>query len=252
MSLISTVIIAKNEADRIARTIISALPVSDEVLVLDTGSTDDTISVSQQAGARVISVEWMGYGLTKNIGIQLAKNDWILSLDADEVLSQELQEEIRATPLEKGNVYLLNRIVQFENQWVRHSGWHPDWVYRLFLKTECTWNDRLVHERLIVPNEVTKRRLNGLLEHYSYRSVDHFRAKIDEYALLTARQWINTKTRPTLLKRYFGKSWKYFNMYYLKQGYKDGAVGQLIASIQSDGVKKKIKYFDQLQSTNAK
>jgi (heptosyl)LPS beta-1,4-glucosyltransferase len=222
---ISTIIIAKNEADRITPTIASALSISTEVIVLDTGSTDETIAVARKAGARVKSVTWQGYGPTKNYGHTLAKADWILSLDADEVISDRLKISISDIALSRGEVYLMNRLVNYKNQDIYHSGWHPDWVYRLFHREDSHWNDASVHEKLVAMSPTKYIKLDGLLHHHSYRSAEHFEEKIDQYARLTAEGWKAIGKKPPLVKRVLGAHWKYFKSYYLQQGYKDGVVG---------------------------
>jgi len=244
--MISTVIIAKNEADRISKTIASAITITDEVIVLDTGSEDQTIKVSEATGAKVISVPWEGYGQTKNHGHKYAKNDWILSLDADEVLSRDLQKSIKELELERGSVFLLDRMVNIENQWIRHSGWHPDWVYRLFHKNDCQWNEALVHEKLHYATNSKLIKLDGVLEHYSFRSMTHFKEKINHYAMLAAQDWKSKGSSPSVFKKIFGAKWKYFHTYYLKAGYKDGEIGKEIAKVMAEGVRKKIQYFKEL------
>lgn len=247
---LSTVIIAKNEADRIVNTIESALKVSDEVIVVDTGSQDDTIVVSEKAGATVISKEWNGYGATKNEAVLAAKSDWILSLDADEVLDKDLQRSIQNLSLRNNEIYYVNRIINYEGQWIKNCTWHPDWVPRLYHRKNASWNNEAVHEKLIFGSNLKKIKLKGLVEHYSFRSRQHFLDKTDEYAFLAAKQWIDKGVLPPLAKRWFGPKWKYFQIYYLKKGYKDGTIGKEIAMILSKGVQKKLDYFKKLQSEN--
>lgn len=246
MKGISTVIIAKDEADRIGRTVISALGVTDEVVVFDTGSTDATRSVAEAAGAKVISIDWLGYGPTKNAASMMVANQWILSLDADEVLSAELRNTIQQLEVQADTVYALDRIINFEGQWIHHSGWYPGWVPRLYDRSNAKWNDAKVHEKLEYPANHKQVKLRGQLYHYSFRSMDHFRAKTDEYALLAAKEWISAGSRPSVFKRWIGYRWKYFQMYYLYQGYKDGAAGKTIAKVLADGVKKKLSYYSSL------
>lgn len=245
MQQITALIVAKDEADRIAKTIASVIDICAEVLVVDTGSTDQTIQISENAGARVVSAPWLGYGPTKNHGATLAKYPWILSLDADEVVDKAQQQAIAKLTLSADNVYLLNRLVHYQGQWIRHSGYHPDWVYRLYHKDHCQWNDSKVHEKLIYDN-CKQVQVAGFLEHYSFRSAAHFREKTEEYARLTAEQWIATGKSPSLWKRLFGPWYKYVQTYYLYQGYKDGPVGKQIAKIKADGVRQKIAFFNNL------
>jgi len=225
---ISVVIIAKNEADRIGQCIAAASHVSDDVIVLDSGSTDG------------------GYGRTKNMGAKYTKYDWILSLDADEVLSDPLISTIRTLQLTRGSVYLLDRMVMLQGRYIKHCGWHPDWVYRIFHKDDCKWNDALVHEKLVFPADTAICKLEGVLTHYSFRNMEHLRAKINEYAKLAAQEWHAKRRAPSATKRLIGPWWKYIQTYYLYQGYKDGPLGKEIATILADGVRKKLHYYKQL------
>jgi len=206
---ISVVIIAKNEADRIGQCIAAASHVSDDVIVLDSGSTDGCQQVASAAGAQVLDVSWQGYGRTKNMGAKYTKYDWILSLDADEVLSDPLISTIRTLQLTRGSVYLLDRMVIF-------------------------------------PADTAICKLEGVLTHYSFRNMEHLRAKINEYAKLAAQEWHAKRRAPSATKRLIGPWWKYIQTYYLYQGYKDGPLGKEIATILADGVRKKLHYYKQL------
>jgi len=243
---ISVVIIAKDEADRIRPCIAAATEVSDDIVVLDSGSTDDTVNIARAAGATVVQVDWLGYGATKNLGHTYAKHDWILSLDADEVLSDQLISSLHEVIPTRGTVYLLDRMVKMQDQYIRHSGWHPDWVYRLYHKEDCKWDSALVHEKLVLPAGYTTSRLVGVLTHYSFRSIDHFRAKTDQYARLAASQWLATGRQPSIAKQLMGPWWKYVQTYYLYRGFLDGKLGKVIAQTLADGVRKKIQYYKEL------
>ena len=242
---ISAVIVAKDEADRIGETIKAVAFFCDEVLVVDTGSKDDTIGVSERNGARVESLIWEGYGTTKNASNKLAKYNWVLSLDADEVVSKSLAQSILGLKLNAESVYVLNRIIKYKGKLIRHGGLHPDFVYRLFHRKHCHWNDNLVHEKLVYPKGTAVEKLNGHLIHHSYLSKEHFTEKIDLYARLTAQGWLATDTGPGILKRLFGPQWKYISMYYFKSGYRDGKEGKEMALVHADGVRKKLLYYDQ-------
>ena len=126
MTKFSAVIITKNEADNIERCIRSLLPITDEVLIVDSGSTDKTKEIAQRLGARIIETSWEGYAATKNIGNEAAANNWIISIDADEVLSEKLQHSIQTLEPKANNVYILNRMTNYCGKWIKHSGWFPD------------------------------------------------------------------------------------------------------------------------------
>jgi len=246
MQKISAVIIAKNEADRITATIIAAAKVADEVLVVDTGSDDDTIAVSEQVGAKTIRVDWQGYGPTKNYAYTLAKYDFILSLDADEVLSPELIKSISAASLKSDVIYSVNRLVRLEGEDIHHCGWHPDWEPRLFHRKVAKWNSAAVHETLLFPDNVKSAKLQGVLHHHSFRSLDHFKTKTIEYAHLAAQDWVSKGTKPSIWKKSLGPWWKYIQTYYIYRGYKDGPIGKQVAKTLAMGVREKLNTYKQL------
>ncbi|MFT6335193.1 MAG: glycosyltransferase involved in cell wall biosynthesis [Saprospiraceae bacterium] len=248
MPKISAVILSKNEADRIGRCITSLINIVDEVIVVDSGSDDDTVKIAESLGGKVISTEWKGYGETKNFGHDQAQNVWILSLDSDEWLSESLANEIKSLELLKGFVYTTNRSNIYMGKEIRHSGWSPDWVPRLFNKTDVKWNANLVHEKLIIPQDFTVHKLYGKLMHDSYRSIEDHKAKTDKYAKLKAQSWIEARKSPSLLKRYLGSVFKAFHSYVIKAGFLDGKEGRVIAKMNAYLVKMQVKYYDQLKS----
>ena len=248
MPKISAIILSKNEADRIGRCINSLLNIVDEVIVVDSGSTDDTIKIAKSLGVKVICTEWKGYGKTKNFGHHQAQNDWILSLDSDEWLSEKLANEIMALKKMDKLVYSLNRSNIYMGKEIQHSGWSPDWVLRLFNKTNVKWNTSLVHEKLIIPHDFTIQKLYGKLMHDSYRSIEDHKTKTDKYAMLKARSWIEAGKSPSSLKRYFGSSFKAFHSYVIKGGFLDGKEGRMIAKMNAYLVEKQVECFDQLKS----
>lgn len=244
---LSTVIIARDEADRIANTIKAALQISQEVLVLDTGSSDKTIEVATNAGARVMSCQWQGYGPTKNYAYTFAKYDWILSLDADEVPSSALISSIKELTPEVDHIYTVNRLINFLGQDIYHCKWHPDWVPRLFHRSLAKWNHAAVHEKLLFPDHIKLQKLEGILHHYSFRSRQHFVDKTAEYSKLAAEEWIAEGKSPGLFKSLIGPWWKYVQTYYQFGGYKDGTAGKEIAKILADGVRTKLEYYRRLK-----
>ncbi len=248
MAKVSAVILSKNEADRISRCIRSLIDVVDEVILVDSGSTDGTIDIARALGAKVITTEWRGYGQTKNFGHSQTKNDWILSLDSDEWLTENLAAEIKVLQLEAKRVYAFNRSNIYMGKEIRYSGWSPDWVPRLFNKNEVTWNDNLVHEKLIIPQDHKIQKLSGKLVHDSYRSVDDHKAKTDIYARLKANSWIEKGVSPSFMKRYFGSGFKAFHSYVIKAGFLDGKEGRIIAKMNAYLVTMQVEYYDQLKS----
>ena len=246
---ISAVIISKNEVDRISRCIQSLLPLTDDIVVIDNGSTDGTVKLAQNLGAKVYNIKWKGYGPTKNYGHDKAQNDWIISLDADEFLSGGLIEEIKALKLESTCVYKIDRQNYYLGKKINHSGWSPDWVFRIFNKTEVRWNESLVHEKLIIPEAFKVVKLKHKLIHHSYRSIKDHKEKTEKYAKLRAKIWIKTNKYPSQFKRWFGPVFKGFKSYILKLGFLDGAEGWTIAKMNAYLVKRQIYHYDKSKAS---
>lgn len=227
---ISAVIITKNEAEHIGRCIKALQAVTDDILVIDAYSSDQTVQIAQELGARVIQKKWVGYGHNKNIGNQLAHHDWVLSIDADEVLSAELIQSLQQLSLQNNMVYSINRLVNFGGQWIRHSGWHPDWKVRLFNRKIVQWDEQaLVHEQLIIPKNFNTKRLPGLLHHYSYKNdTDHWQ-RIEQYAQLAAQQLNRKGKKVSFIKLYLSPIARFFRTYFLKKGFLDGSIGWKIS-----------------------
>lgn len=244
---ISVIIITKNEADRIARCIQSVLSLSDDVIVVDSGSDDETVSIAKELGAIVHETKWKGFGRTKNFGHTLAQHDWILSLDADEYVSEELLEELQKLTVDDECVYGINRQNLYFGKVINHSGWNPDWVVRLFNRKKIQWNDNLVHEKLKIPEETKIVRLNGRLIHESYRSLEDHKTKIESYAHLRAKIWHANNTTPGFWKSFFGPFWKGFKSYILKLGFLDGKEGWTIARMNSYLVKRQLYHYNKLK-----
>ena len=227
---ISAVIITKNEAANIQRCIRALQQVASEVLIVDAHSTDDTVAIARKMGARVIQKKWEGYGINKNFGNEIATYDWILSIDADEVLSTDLIQTLQHLVLNQQKVYAMSRLVNYMGQWVYHSGWYNDWKVRLFHKAIVQWEESaLVHERLQIP--VTKEvvRLKGELYHYSYKSEEDHWNKIEHYAQLAAQQMAQEHRSASFLKLYISPVARFFKTFLLKKGFMDGRLGWKIS-----------------------
>ncbi len=183
---ISVVIVAKNEAHDIAACLASAAW-AEERLVVDTGSTDGTADLAAAAGARVLRHEWLGYGATKDWAFEQAESEWVLSLDADERVSEALALELRRLADATDHVaFEIPRRFHFLGRWLKHGGCYPDCQLRFFRRGRARYGAELVHERLRVDG--TTGRCRGHLEHYSYASLSEYLAKLDEYSTLWAAQ----------------------------------------------------------------
>ncbi len=234
MRKLSAVIITYNEARNIKRCITSLQDVADEIVVVDSFSTDATPSICKGMNVHFHQREWKGYSKQKNYGNGLASNDWILSIDADEALSEELKSAILSEKaVGKGFNYSFNRLTNYCGKWIHHSGWYPDTKVKMFNRTKDDWKGE-VHEILTVePNTVKK--LKGDLLHYSYHSVSDHVKRSDVYSTLGAKELFEKGKNASLLKLLFNPWLKFNKMYFIKLGFLDGMAGFTIALITAYG-----------------
>lgn len=252
MTGISAVIITRNEAHNLNRCIVALTGVVDEIIVVDAESTDATRHIAETGGARVIVRKWTDYSDQKNFANAQARGPYILSLDADEVLSPELTASIREE-LRKGlkGAYRLNRLTNYCGAWVRHGGWYPDAKVRLFPKEGTRWEGEHVHEELKLARGTIVRPLRGDLLHYSYRSVEDHLARLERYSDLHARKMLAEGKHPGALKRFFSPTVKFIQTYLLKLGLLDGLAGWRIARYSAHGVKLKYAKLAALRASRA-
>ncbi len=229
---ITAVIMALDEAENIEAAI-ESLRFADQIVVADTGSSDNTIELARNAGAEVHSIDFDGFGSSKNRALEFCDGDWIFFLDADERVSPELANSITGSVANdsRHGGYTVNRLSFFLGKPVRHSGWHPDYVLRLFKKGQGRFSNRLVHERVELKGAAGK--LEGLLYHYSYENLDQYIEKLNVYSRLNAEEMYNN-----------GKKWHFrdlmvhpaaifIKMYILRAGFLDGINGFLLAVLSS-------------------
>lgn len=243
---VTAVVITLNEASNIEACLRPLLACCAEVLVADSGSTDGTPEQAEQLGARVLRTEWRGYAQTKNKANEAARHDWILSIDADEVLSGELEKHLRSLPLQEKTVYALDRFTNYCGTWVRHSGWYPDWKVRLFDRRAVRWEGDFVHETLSIPADFSEVRLSGKLFHYSYRSSEDHWNRIERYARLSAEKLFDKGKRPNVFKQLFSPPARFLRTFFLKKGFLDGRVGWRLSLRNAYMVRKKYQILKDL------
>jgi glycosyltransferase involved in cell wall biosynthesis len=229
MAKISVIIITKNEAHNI-RSCLESVKWADEIIVVDSGSSDDTVSICKTLGAQVHTTsDWPGFGKQKNRALSYATCEWVLSLDADERISPELYSEIVSAvndPLGR-SVFSIPRLSSFCGRYMRHSGWHPDYVTRLFRRGSAKFSDDLVHERLIVEGSVGK--LRQSLLHETFHDLDELLTKINNYSTAGARMLRDKNKTATLKKAVARGVWAFFRTYILRAGFLDGREGFMLA-----------------------
>jgi glycosyltransferase involved in cell wall biosynthesis len=242
---ISTVIITRNEEKRIADCIRSVLSCSDEILVLDSFSEDDTVKIAEGLGANVIQRAFEGYGASKNYVNSMAKGDYILSMDADERLDEELLNAVlKIRSLENpAPAYRMQRLNNYCGQWIRFGAWNPDRKVRLWKKGMAEWNLSEVHEQLVLSDGVVLEDLPGKLLHYSYATRSEHLAKIRKYAQRGAREMRKSGMRPFYLQRFLSPVVRWLRDYFGKLGFLDGFAGLQIASLTAYEVWLKYSFF---------
>lgn len=232
MQKISAVIISLNEERNIQRAIDSLKPVADEILVYDSHSSDKTPEICHEAGVRFLQGDWLGYAATKNKANALATHNYILPLDADEALSETLQQSIlKARQKGLQGAYKMNRLTNYCGQWIYHSGWYPDQKHRLFPKNQVQWKGEWVHEVPDIPTSLNVQHLEGDILHYSYYSVEEHWERARHYAELKAQQFKAKGKKAGFFKPYLSAFWRFISMYFLKKGFLDGSHGWKIAQI---------------------
>lgn len=253
MAKISAVIITKNEQQNIERCIKSLHNVADEVLVIDNGSTDNTINIAKSLNARVIETTWQGYAATKNFGNQNAENEFILSIDADEALDDELKNQIINVKkdLRIDDAYSFNRLTNYCGKWIKHCGWYPDTKLRLWNKNAGKW-EGLIHEEVKLQPYVKVVHLKGHLLHYSYYSSQQHYLQADKFTTLTAQNDFEKGKKGNFFQLIFAPIFKFIKSYFFQLGILDGKAGLQVCRISSLATYWKYKKLLQLSKNNGK
>ena len=230
--MISVVVITRNEEHNLPRCL-SSVTWADEIVVVDSGSTDRTCDVAESYRARVVSAPWRGFGPAKQTGVDTATGDWILSIDADEEVTEELAREIRTVIGKEDGCdgYYIPRLTNFLGRWIYHCGWYPDPVLRLFRKSRGRFDGAMVHEKVVIDGE--SGRLKGELRHYSYPDLESYFDKFNRYTTMGAEKahregkaagWSDIVIRPPV---------SFVKHYVTKQGFRDGLEGFVLSVLSS-------------------
>lgn len=226
---LSVIIITKNEAGNLADCLATLEDIPSEIVVVDSGSNDGTVDIARAAGARVIQTSiWPGFGPQKNVALNAATCDWVLSLDADERLTDALRNQIRLALADNTfDSYEMPRLSYFLGKPIRHGGWYPDRIVRLCRRGHARFSDDLVHERLIPQGKIG--RLDAPLHHYSYRTKEDVERKIKSYSDAGAQQLLARGKQSNHLKAAMHGAWAFMRTYVFRRGFLDGAEGFQIA-----------------------
>lgn len=237
---ISAVIITFNEERNIARCIESLLPVADEIVVVDSLSTDKTREICEKYPVRFIEHPFEGYIEQKNWAMQQARYDFVLSLDADEALDEELQQEILTI---KNNIecdaYQMNRLTNYCGRWIYHGGWYPDRKIRLWNRKKGKWGGINPHDKVELLPGTKIKRLKGNILHYSYYTIDEHHKQIERFTRIKAEAMFEKGIKVSIFRPYVSAFIKFLRNYFFRWGFLDGREGLIIAYLSAGATFKK-------------
>lgn len=242
MNKLSVAIITKNEELNIERCV-KSVAFADEIVVVDSGSTDNTIEICDKLGCKVYSSEWLGFAKTKQKVVDLCSNNWVLVLDADEEVTVDLKkgiEEVLNNPKHYG--YRIKRQSFYLKRKIKHSGWDKDYTLRLFNKEKGRFNNKLVHESIVVDDNNIGL-TNGILNHYTYKDIENHIEKMIRYSKLGSQEAFRKGKKASICKAVLRGIFKFIKMYILKLGFLDGKQGFVLALNSAFGVYLKYLYI---------
>ncbi|MCX7862343.1 MAG: glycosyltransferase family 2 protein [Bacteroidales bacterium] len=248
---LSVVIITFNEEKNIARCLEAALKVADEIIVVDSYSTDKTKSICLTYGVKFIEHQFEGYVKQKNFANSQASSPYILNLDADEVLSEELISSIlKVKENWTCDGYLINRITNYCGKWIKHGGWYPDKKLRLYDVRKGKWEGENLHEKFVLEKNSLLGQIKGDLYHYSYISIKQHIEQINKFTEIAAQTEAKLGRKITLLKLIMYPIWKFKRDYFIRLGFLDGYYGFIVAILSAFA--SFVKYAKIRQYTNDK
>ncbi|TLD80202.1 glycosyltransferase family 2 protein [Helicobacter sp. MIT 05-5293] len=235
LSSISVTILAKN-AQKTLQECLEALKDFDEVILLDNESSDDTQSIAQSfPNVRIYTSAFIGFGALKNLAVSYAKNDWILSIDSDEILEESTKQALTTMTLQTNTIYALPRKNLYNGEWIKACGWYPDYVWRLFNKNFTRFNDNVVHESVIIPQNAQTLKLQSGIKHYAASNIESIIAKMDRYTTYSAQQKYKQGKKTSM----FGAIARFFvtfaKDYLVRGGFKYGYKGFIVALLNANG-----------------
>lgn len=234
MKRISAALITYNEEDKIEACLESLKELCEDIVVLDSNSTDKTAELSRQFTDRVISEKWHGYTRQKQMATDLAKHDWVLSLDGDEKLSSQLRQELmewKARPNDSCDSYRLPRLTYFMGRWIRHTTWYPDWQVRLFRKSKARWVGRNIHEG--VKAEGLQGEFSGHLLHYTYSSISEYLVQLENFSSLAAIDYHEQGGKIGVARLVLSPPTVFLKNYFVRAGFRDGIPGLVVSILAS-------------------
>jgi glycosyltransferase involved in cell wall biosynthesis len=234
MTALAVTVITKNEENFI-RTCLESVVWADEIIIVDSGSTDGTVEICREYTDKIMLTDWPGFGPQKNRALAMATSEWVLSLDADEHVSPELKQEILSaiSAPEDYVAFDLPRRSSYCGRRIRHSGWWPDYVTRLFRRGSARFSDDLVHERLIVDGHIG--RLREPLIHVAFENLENVLGTMNRYSTMGARMMHNRAKKATMATAILHGFWSFFHTYVVRAGFLDGREGFMLAVSNAEG-----------------
>jgi glycosyltransferase involved in cell wall biosynthesis len=230
MEKLSVVIISFNEEKNIGRCIDSVKDIADEIILLDSNSTDDTVAISESKGAVVTQEAFKGYIQQKNRAVELASNNFVLSLDADEALDPVLINSISKVKQQfQNSAYRMNRLSNYCGKFIRHGSWYPDAKVRLFDRRSARWGGTNPHDKIVLEEGMHVEHLKGNILHYSYRTIAEHVTQNNKFSSLAAESLFAKGKRTNLFKVFIHPLWAFVQSYAIRAGFLDGLFGLVIA-----------------------
>ncbi len=249
MENLSIVIITFNEEKNIERCILSVKEIADDIVVLDSNSTDQTIEICEKLGARVFSQKFLGHIEQKNCAISFAKFPFILSLDADEAVDEELKTEILKIKQNKtADGYIINRYNNYCGKWIRHGAWFPDHKLRLWDSTKGKWAGLNPHDKFELISNSKSLMLKGNILHWSYSTLEEHKNKIESFSTIAAKAYFLQGKRSSQIRILFSPIFRFIKDYFFRFGFLDGSLGWFIASLTFKEIKLKYKKLLDIQN----
>lgn len=232
---ISIVVITYNEENNLARCLHSVKSIADEIIVVDSNSTDRTCQIAEEYGAKVFTESFKGYVAQKNFADTQATHDWILSLDADEALNPELEMSIRKVKeKQEFEAYEITRLTNYCGHWIKHCGWYPDKKVRFFNRKKGKWTGDQIHESWQLHNSIGKYgNLSGNLYHYSYNTFSDHLKQIEKFTEIMAQRDVENGKSSSFWKAIFAAKWKFLQSYFIQLGFLDGLAGFQVCSLSA-------------------
>jgi glycosyltransferase involved in cell wall biosynthesis len=245
---VSVVIITKNTTDIITGCLERARQLTDDIIIICNGSDEEALDSLVKNTCRVYKRQWDGYGANKNKGVDAAKYNWILSIDADEIPDDELISALHKTDLGNINVvYDIRFRSYFGGKLIRYGSWGRDHHLRLFNRRVVKWSETMVHETLILPANIQRKKLSGAIHHYSVKNAGEFDSKGSYYARLSAKKYFRSGKKAGIIKLYISPIFGFFKNYIVWMGFLDGREGWDIAKTTVKNTRRKYHFLNQME-----